>query len=229
VVPVALQDSSSSYVGLLVAIHGGVAAICSLVFGHVSQRTGKGPVLVLGALCFGAVAFPFLIQPNLEEWTWRLLILVYAAQGMGRATFEGTLKAIFADYFSYEKEGAFANIILQNGLSSAAAYVLSFRLTCSTQSTYCIEYRDGSLHDIFSFGMLVVVTSLVAIVGYWRASVIFASGDSSEELSLYRRSSIASYRSSCAASSVAAIDRRTYDALQVSIAEDDLESLPGII
>jgi MFS family permease len=226
VVPVALKDTKSSYVGLLVAIHGGVAAVCSLAFGKLSQTVGKGPILVLGALSFAGVAIPFLIQPDLEEWTWGLLIMVYAFMGCGRATFEGTLKAIFADYFSYEKEGAFANIILQNGLSSAVAYVLSFRLSCSHPSTYCIEYRDGSLHDIFSFGMMVVVTSVVAIFGYWRASIIFAAGNDNEELSVYRNASIASYRNSQIASSV--IDRRAYDALQTMIAVDDEDMLATI-
>jgi hypothetical protein len=220
VVPVALKDSKSSYVGLLVAIHGGVAALCSLAFGQLSQTVGKGPILLLGALSFAGVAIPFLIQPDLEKWTWGLLIMVYAFQGMGRATFEGTLKAIFADYFPYEKEGAFANIILQNGLSSAAAYVLSFRLSCSHPSSYCIEYRDGSLHDIFSFGMMVVVTSVAAILGYWRASIIFAAGQDNEELSVYRSSSIASYRNSRIASSV--IDRRTYDALTIAVDDEDM-------
>lgn len=226
VVPVALKDSSSSYVGLLVAIHGGMAALCSLVFARWSQRVGKGPVLVVGALAFAGVSVPFLIQPDLEKWTWGMLIMVYAFQGMGRATFEGTLKAIFADYFPYEKEGAFANIILQNGVSSAAAYVLSFRLGCSHPSTYCIEYRDGSLHDIFSFGMLVVIASAVAILGYWRASTIYVAGEGNEELSIYRRDSIASYRKSRISSSV--IDRRTYDALETAIATDDEDTLPEI-
>ena len=50
----------------------------------------------------------------MKIWFYRIII---------RATFEGTLKATFADYFSYEKEGAFANIILQNGLSGAVGYV----------------------------------------------------------------------------------------------------------
>jgi MFS family permease len=221
VVPVALNDTKASYVGLLVAIHGGVAAICSLAFGRLSQTVGKGPILVLGALSFAGVAIPFLIQPDLEEWTWGMLIMVYAFQGMGRATFEGTLKAIFSDYFAYEKEGAYANIILQNGLSSAAAYVLSFRLTCSEPSTYCIEYRDGSLHDIFTFGMMVVGTSVVAILGYWRASILFAAGAGNEEIAVYRRASITTYRSTRISSSM--IDRRTYDALEQIIAVDEDE------
>ena len=138
VVPIALDDPESSFVGVYVAVHGATAAISSLCFGKLASYTGKGPILVLGALCFGSVALPFLVQPNLDQWSWRLLTLVYALEGIGRATFEGTLKATFADYFSHEKEGAFSNIILQNGLASVVAYVLSFRLTCDQQ--VCLDY-----------------------------------------------------------------------------------------
>jgi hypothetical protein len=67
---------------------------------------------------------------------------------------------------------------------AAAAYVLSFRLTCSEPSTYCIKYRDGSLHDTFTLGMMVVVTSVLAILGYWRASILFAAGEGNEEIAV---------------------------------------------
>jgi MFS family permease len=193
VVPVALRDTSASYVGLFVAVHGTVAAISSLLFGHLAPKIGNGPILSLGAVAFGAVAFPFLIQPNLEQWTWTMLLFVYSAEGVGRATFESTLKAVFADFFYYEKEGAFANIILQNGISSAIAYFMSFRLTCNNHTDigskanigtniYCIEYRDGSHHDIFVFGMMVILTSIAAILGYWRAFQLFHSDAGRQDL-----------------------------------------------
>jgi hypothetical protein len=176
VVPIVLQDSS--YVGLLVALHGGTAAVFSLLF----SRCRKGPVLVVGALSFVGVALPFLIQPNVEDaWTWRHLVLVYFLEGVGRATFESTLKAIFADFFPLDKEAAFANITLQNGLASSVAYVLSTRLHCekgelsSKVRPYCIQYRDGSSHNVGTFASLVVGTSLVAVLGYWRASCLAAS------------------------------------------------------
>jgi len=104
VVPIALNDSKASLVGLLVAFHGGAAAIASLAFAQISRRIGKGPVLYLGAVCFAWVAAPFLIQPSLDNWTFEKLIGIYCLQGIGRATFEGTLKAVFADFFSYDKE-----------------------------------------------------------------------------------------------------------------------------
>jgi hypothetical protein len=97
--------------------------------------------------------------------------------GIGRATFEGTLKSTFADYFAYEKEGAFANIILQNGLSSALGFVLTFTLHCSSRKQemwgpYCVMNKDGSVHDVLTFELLIVVTAVLAIFGYHRASMI---------------------------------------------------------
>ena len=173
VVRVALNDPGSKYVGGLSALVAAVAAIMSLVLARVTQRYGKGPVLVGGALCFFGMVFPFVVQPNAMQWGWRGLVMVYTLQGMGRATFESTLKATFADYFPNEKEGAFANIILQNGLSSAFGYILSFRLLCEKKSKHCIEFRDGSLHDVLSFELLVVMSVIFAIGGYWRASILY--------------------------------------------------------
>ena len=118
-----------------------------------------------------------------------LLVLIYTLHGTGRATFEGTLKATFADYFAYEKEGAFANIILQNGLSSAIGYVLTFSLLCSERSTYCVEFRNGTLHDVLSFELLVVAASILAILGYWRASTLYnvpVSSNDQDEVELLR-------------------------------------------
>ena len=121
VLPVALDEK---YIGVLSAWVSGVAAIMSLVFGKVTASSiGKGPVLVIGACCFFGVVFPFVLQPNASAYGWGPLGSVYTLHGVGRATFEGTLKATFADYFAYEKEGAFANIILQNGLAGAIGYV----------------------------------------------------------------------------------------------------------
>jgi MFS family permease len=175
VVRVVLHDDDSKYIGLLTAWLSGVAAIMSLVFGRVTKTIGKGPILIFGALCFFAVVLPFLVVPNVERWGWFPLVVVYALHGTGRATFEGTLKATFADYFPYEKEGAFANIILQNGLSSAIGYVLTFSLLCSDPSSYCVEYKDGKFHDVLTFELLVVVSAVLAIFGFWRASSIHAA------------------------------------------------------
>lgn len=229
VVPMALNDPEGSYIGILVAVHGGVAAIASLGFGFLARWIGKIPVLCIGALAFGSVAFPFLLKPEFTEWTWFGLVSIYFLQGLGRATFEGTLKALFADYFPYEKEGAFANIILQNGLSSALAYVLSTRLRCSEPSTFCVTYQDGSLHNLWLFSSFVVGISVVAVIGLLRAAWLMSAGAGMDRISSYRSRSISNYRKSRNMGG-SFVDRKTYQTLQAVIdTEDGLENrLPPV-
>uniref|UniRef100_A0A7S4AER2 Nodulin-like domain-containing protein n=1 Tax=Pseudo-nitzschia australis TaxID=44445 RepID=A0A7S4AER2_9STRA len=199
VVPVALDDPESKYIGVLNSMVSAVAAAASLLFGRLaasstsrsnnsnsnsnsnSNANGnsnpddhgvgiKGAILIFGALCFGGVVLPFCIQPDASAYGWPSLIVVYALHGMGRATFEGTLRSTFVDYFSYEKEGAFANIIFQNGIASGVGYILTFSLICEKPSRYCVEYSNGTLHDVLTFELIALVSVVVAIGGYLRAS-----------------------------------------------------------
>jgi hypothetical protein len=133
VLPLALDDPDSKYVGILTSTVSVVAAAMSLVFGKLgssrsgsSGRINNGFILILGALCFGGVVLPFVVQPDASHYGWASLLVVYSLHGTGRATFEGALRSTFADYFSYEKEGAFANIILQNGIASGIGYICAY-------------------------------------------------------------------------------------------------------
>mmetsp|Transcript_41478 Transcript_41478/g.58367 ORF Transcript_41478/g.58367 Transcript_41478/m.58367 type:complete len:226 (+) Transcript_41478:1-678(+) len=199
VIRVALNDESSKTVGLFVSWTAFVAAIVSLIFGKYTHDYGKGPVMIFGNFMFLGVALPFILFPDLKSWTWYSLLLVYACQGIGRATFESTMKAVFADMFPYEKEGAFANIILQDGLSGSIGYLLTFQLVCSDLGPYCVEYRNGTLHDVLSFEILVCVTAVAAVVGYIRASQLYwkeRTGTEANALKDYRVGSIRAYRQS---------------------------------
>lgn len=49
---------------------------------------------------------------------------------------------------------------------------MTFALLCETPSRYCIEYNDGTLHDVWTFELIVIVSAFVAIVGYLRASFL---------------------------------------------------------
>jgi Na+/melibiose symporter-like transporter len=166
VVRVVTKDDNSTSVGLFNAWVSCVAAIMSLLFGRISSHVGNGPILILGAICFAAVVFPFLVIPDTKQWSVTLLTFIYTLHGCGRATFEGTLKATFADYFAYEKEGAFANIILQSGLSGAAGYILPFTLLCSEESHYCVRYNNGTLHNVFFIELVITLLAAAAIMGY---------------------------------------------------------------
>jgi MFS family permease len=170
---------TDTFVGILTAWVSCVAAACSLLFGSIATTSErKGNVLIVGAICFMSVAAVFILFPDVShQWTWMALAAIYTLHGIGRSTFEGTLKATFADYFGYEKEGAFANIILQNGLFSALGFTLTFTLQCSQRlqerwGPYCVTSKDGTVHDVLSFEVLIVVVALLAIFGYRRASTL---------------------------------------------------------
>jgi uncharacterized membrane protein len=49
---------------------------------------------------------------------------------------------------------------------------VTFSLRCDTPSRYCIEYSNGTLHDVLTFELVVVVFAILAIFGYIRASAI---------------------------------------------------------
>lgn len=169
VIRVALDDDDSVYVGALTSWIALSAALMSLVLRRIPNT---GAILIGGAIAFFFVAFPFIVQPDASQWTVTGLLMIYTLHGIGRSTYESTLRATFVDFFPSETAGAFSNIILQYGLSNAVGYLFSFRLLCEDPSAYCIEYSDRSLHDVLSFEVLVCVTAALAVVGYCRAASI---------------------------------------------------------
>lgn len=173
VVPVVL--SSSTYIGLFVAWHGAVAAFSSLLF----KRVPHSVVLSVGCVAFASVGLPLIVSPNFSLWQWPMLLWIYGIQGLGRATYEGALRAQTSDWFADHKEGAFANLILQNGLATGMGYFLALRLDCSTTSIYCWEYANGNgLHNFGFFAGLVVLASVVGLFGYWRAWYLYKDEES---------------------------------------------------
>ena len=192
-------------VGIWSAWASGVAAAGSLLFGrwtaatiaNASSASGnsvngdgdnnndsclsnrKGLVLSAGAASFVSVVFPFVLKPNISEWTdtnssfssWWIFLFIFTLHGVGRATFEGTLKATFADFFPHEKEGAFANIILQNGLASSLGYFLTSHLAChNDRDVYCVPYKDGTRHHTGLMEFFVLLVGVLGIIGYWQAA-----------------------------------------------------------
>lgn len=102
-----------------------VAALLGLPYSWISNRVGKGPIMVFGALNYIAVAtiVTAMSQDALVNLGWGL-VGIYVIVGSGRSVFENTNKATFADFFPNDLPGAFANVIVQSGGSSAAAFII---------------------------------------------------------------------------------------------------------
>jgi hypothetical protein len=60
---------------------------------------------------------------------------------------------------------------------------VTFSLLCDTPSRYCIEYSNGTLHDVLTFELIVIVSAVFAIVGYLRASILYKQEREDDRLS----------------------------------------------
>ena len=171
VIEQALGDSNSHFVGTLSAWLSFVAAVTSLMFSFW-WPSYKATFTVIGGLMVCLTVLPFLMDPDPRSYTFERLFMIYTFWGVGRASSESTLKAVYADFFLNAKEAAFANIVLQNGLASSIGYVASFNMLCdeeeSSSNSYCIRFSDGTLHNVltlasvtFGFGVLGILTFLI--------------------------------------------------------------------
>jgi MFS family permease len=116
---------------MLAAFTALLAAILARVYGEVGARIGKAPLVIVGSLSFAAIGLCFFVLSCCDGWGWWLLVL-YSLQGSGRAVFESTNKAIFADMFPTEPVGAFSNSMLQSSLAFAMCFFLSNTLKGTT-------------------------------------------------------------------------------------------------
>ncbi|KAL7466930.1 hypothetical protein ACHAXS_007201, partial [Conticribra weissflogii] len=219
VIRVALSDENSGYVGMFTAVSSIVAASLSWIFGTlewispsvVSNDSDSRPpssrwaivfakfnvsfeketVLSLGVTSYFVIALLFLLFPVFSSWNIHSLLVIYVLLGIGRSTYEGTLRAIYADYFADETEGAYANIILFNGLASMVGYwsnVVSSDCADDTltgedsskhesvsNDPYCIDFKDGTTHNVFVVECIIIASAIIAVAGVYRAKVIHAA------------------------------------------------------
>ena len=179
----ALDDVNSTYVGLLTSITSIVGGVMSVFFGYSSKSIGNQSILFLGCLSFFIISYLFLVNPNIKIWTLPSIIFIYALQGVGRATFEGTLKAEFANVFHRNKEAAFGNIVFQNGLTTTVGFMIAASDgACHGVSKYCIGFHDGKVHNVLIMEVLVMIFSILAIAGYKRAKYLHEKEQEEHEL-----------------------------------------------
>jgi len=101
------------------------ATLLSRPYALLAASYGKGASISVGAASFATLAALVFFIRSLEGWGWRIAIF-YVLMGSGRAVFESTNKAIFADFFPGDvSEAAFANSYVQMSAATAACFFLS--------------------------------------------------------------------------------------------------------
>jgi len=120
----AAKELGVTLVTSMAAVTSFVAALLSPVWGAVSLSVGKGFTMNGGAACFFCIPCCILVLGCCTGWGW-WIILLYLFQGSGRAVYESTNRAMFADFFpAAETEGAFANCMFQSSCSFALSFFL---------------------------------------------------------------------------------------------------------
>lgn len=142
---------NSGFIGFAGALLSGLAAILAKVFAPLSQNYGKGPIIAVGAAAFLCLGIFSKWVGTPAEWGWGVLIF-YGFMGVGRAVYESTNKAIFADFFPGDKSpGAFANVFVFGTAASTAAFVLGAE-----------ERSEAELYLLLIFAVLTIPGFLVA-------------------------------------------------------------------
>lgn len=121
-VPQAFPQNKTIAAGCLSALVALVAAGLQYPFKAASARFGKPPVMLAGLSAFGGLSVLCLSLelPVLSQIG--PLVACFLLQGIGRACYEGTNKALYADFFADDTDAAFANIVLANGLASSIGF-----------------------------------------------------------------------------------------------------------
>jgi len=132
-----------------------VAAVMQVPFGAAASRCGKLPVVLVGLAAFATLSYLVLVlELSVLESEHGLIVLLYVLQGLGRAYYEGTNKALYADSFPADNEAAFANLVLANGLTAAAADFVFPSSTRQGRATACLV--AACLAVVASLGAAVV-------------------------------------------------------------------------
>ena len=140
----AVDAVGSDNVAFLNAITPAVAALLSPVLACLGQRArlGKHVVLQLGLVAFLCEAILLRIVPEADFKTsgWAVVSVPFLLQGIGRATFETTNKALIADYFGHagDTEAAFANVVAFSGGAASLGFFLFPAIRPSAMADICI-------------------------------------------------------------------------------------------
>lgn len=103
----------------------GFAAFISIPLGWLRKKAGTTVVMFLGATAFTLVSLSVLLFPLQTLQNASILIPLYLVYGLGRAVWENTVKTVFAEFFDEaDAPAAFANIIIQSGLTSSFGFLV---------------------------------------------------------------------------------------------------------
>merc|ERR1719192_2842212 len=104
----------------------GYAALASVPYSYLGKWLGKSVMMFAGTCSFAAIGFIGWVVPKqtLINGHWGTMVAIYLIMGNGRAVFESTNRAVYADFFPETKEGAFAMLSFSNGIAGMIGFLV---------------------------------------------------------------------------------------------------------
>jgi predicted MFS family arabinose efflux permease len=115
------------YGGRAVTVYSFSSALFSLLFGHLSDRFGRRPFILLGLLCFSSVSFLTRYAGSME-----VFFLLRFLSGMATGALVPSLTSFAADYFRYEQRGRAMGILSMTYFVAAIAGIPLAAMVAST-------------------------------------------------------------------------------------------------
>ena len=150
-------EQSRGFVGIVCMIDFSTSLAFSYFGNLMTKRvlSSQTPMIMWGWLCMTTIGLLVLTLSNHELGTRRRIIAYAVTHGMARAVYENNHKAVIANFFPEHETVAYS--------------VTSFSKTLTSGITF-MYYAFLVTRDIY--GVVVIVTSGLGLLGYLSASVI---------------------------------------------------------
>ncbi|KAG8444321.1 hypothetical protein GDO86_009489 [Hymenochirus boettgeri] len=109
------------YVGFVIICFGVSNSICAVLFGKITQYTGRIPLFLLGAAINVGCIIGFLIWKP-QTGNFAVFFIMSALWGIADAVWQTLLSSLYGILFEKNKEAAFANFSLWESLGFAIAF-----------------------------------------------------------------------------------------------------------
>eukprot|EP00756_Hemistasia_phaeocysticola_P049067 Hpha_TRINITY_DN23498_c0_g1::TRINITY_DN23498_c0_g1_i1::g.113972::m.113972 len=132
----------------------GIAAFVSMPLSWVATNYGGASVVFVGMLMFACQGVVYMLVSFDTLGHWGIISALLTMQAIGRSAWEGSNRAVTADYFVADRPAAFSNIVLQSGGAASIGFYLFPNLPHGWVAAVCVTSAGAALLTVPLAGLL---------------------------------------------------------------------------
>eukprot|EP00756_Hemistasia_phaeocysticola_P004635 Hpha_TRINITY_DN12929_c0_g2::TRINITY_DN12929_c0_g2_i1::g.164600::m.164600 len=168
----------------------GIAAMVSMPLSWVAAAYGGAIVVFVGMMMFAGQGVVYMQVSFDSLGHWAIISGLLAAQAVGRAAWEGSNRAVVADYFASDRPAAFSNVVLQSGGAASIGFYLFPKLSHWWVAAVCVASAGAALITVPVAGFLQRRRLAKAAEPKGRSEVEGDGGEPGDAVSVQHRQSI---------------------------------------